>query len=139
MAPEPLKDECPFCAIVAGTAPAFPVYEDPENVAFLDIAPFNRGHTLIIPKRHVMGLIELEGEERHTFITAVANVCRLVEERVSPHYNIACNRGEPAGQVVFHLHFHVIPRFGEGREVFSRRLRLSEREFREDQIKLRGR
>ena len=138
MEPTPPPEECVFCKIVSGKEPAYVVHEDAENLAFLDNMPFNQGHTLVVPKRHVVGLIDLEGEERHSFITAVANVCRMVEERISPHYNIACNRGEPAGQVVFHLHFHVIPRFGEGREVFSRRLRLTDREFRETQAKLRG-
>jgi histidine triad (HIT) family protein len=131
-------DDCTFCQILAGRKPAYLVYEDQENAAFLDIMPFNRGHTLIVPRRHVHGLIDLQGEERHSFISAVANVCHMVEERISPHYNIACNRGEPAGQVVFHLHFHVIPRFGEGREVFSRRLKFSDQEFAEIQAELSG-
>ncbi|HZY70577.1 MAG TPA: HIT family protein [Thermoplasmata archaeon] len=102
--------DCIFCAIIERRAPAHFVYEDEEAVAFLDIFPFTRGHLLVVPKRHVDRLTELADGEHGRLLSAVANVCRKVE-RLSRDYNVALNQGRLAGQIVFHLHFHVIPRY----------------------------
>ena len=106
------SDDCIFCAIVARRAPAHIFYEDESSLAFLDIFPFTRGHALVIPKKHVDRLTELSPREYPGFLGALAEVCRRVE-RLSRHYNVALNQGSLAGQIVFHLHFHVIPRYGE--------------------------
>lgn len=122
-APDP---KCIFCQIVAGKSPAHIVYEDAEALAFLDIFPFTRGHLLVVPKRHVPRLTDLPVEEHGAYLGALAKVCRRVE-RLSSDYNIALNQGAAAGQVVFHLHFHIIPRYGEGNPFHSRpRQRLSD-------------
>lgn len=107
----PSGDDCIFCRIVARKSPAWVVYEDERHVAFLDLFPFTRGHLLVIPKRHVDRLVELPAGEQGPFLQAVAEVSRRVE-RLSHHYNIALNQGSLAGQIVFHLHFHIIPRYG---------------------------
>ncbi len=65
-----------------------------------------------MPKRHVDRLTDLPEEEHAAFLRALAQVCRRVE-RLSRHYNVALNQGTKAGQIVFHLHFHIIPRYGE--------------------------
>ncbi len=104
---------CIFCRIVARTAPAWIVYEDEKNLAFLDLFPFTRGHLLVIPKRHVDRLVDLPPSDHGSFLGAVAEVSRRVE-RLSHHYNIALNQGALAGQIVFHLHLHIIPRYGDG-------------------------
>jgi histidine triad (HIT) family protein len=108
--PAPEREPCVFCDIVAHRAPAHVVYEDASTVAFLDIFPFTRGHLLVVPKRHVDRLTELAPAEYAPFIGALAQVCRRVE-RLSSHYNVSLNQGSLAGQIVFHLHFHVIPRY----------------------------
>lgn len=104
--------DCIFCDIIHHRAPSHAFYEDEEAVAFLDLFPFTRGHLLVVPKRHVDRLTDLPEEEYADFLRALANVCRRAE-RLSRHYNVALNQGTLAGQIVFHLHVHVIPRYGE--------------------------
>ncbi len=104
------RTPCIFCDIIAGRAPAHQVYADGGCVAFLDLFPITRGHVLVVPKRHVDRLTDLRPEEYSDLLRAVVEVCRRVE-RLSPDYNVAVNQGRLAGQIVFHLHFHVIPRY----------------------------
>ncbi|MGI0055203.1 MAG: HIT family protein [Thermoplasmata archaeon] len=111
--------ECIFCRIVARTAPAYIVYEDAEAIAFLDLFPFTRGHLLVVPKRHVPRLTDLPAEEHAGYLGALAKVCRRAE-RLSTDYNIALNQGAKAGQIIFHLHFHIIPRYDEGNPFHQR-------------------
>jgi histidine triad (HIT) family protein len=115
---------CVFCRIMNGEAKCNKVYEDETSIAFLDAKPITRGHTLVAPKRHVEGLLNLKPEERAMFIESIAATCRLVE-KLSPHYNIGCNRGELAGQIIFHLHVHIIPRYDDTRNIFNRRLLIT--------------
>ena len=101
---------CIFDEIVAGRSPAHKIYEDKDTLAFLDLFPITRGHTLVIPKRHVDRLTELREEEYEDLFRTVVTVCRRVE-RLTKDYNVAVNQGRLAGQLVFHLHFHIIPRY----------------------------
>lgn len=127
---------CAFCAIVAGKAPAHLIYEDAEAIAFLDLFPFTPGHVLVVPKRHVPRLTDLPAGEHGAYLNALATVCRRVD-RLSSDYNIALNQGARAGQVVFHLHFHIIPRYTETNPFHSRpRERLTEEAARELMAKL---
>ncbi|HEV2429047.1 MAG TPA: HIT family protein [Thermoplasmata archaeon] len=109
--PDGGEPSCIFCAIVHGRAPAHRFYEDEETIAFLDLFPFTRGHVLVVPKRHVDRLTDLPEAAYSQFLGAIVRVCRRVE-RLSRHYNVALNQGSLAGQIVFHLHVHVIPRYG---------------------------
>jgi len=103
---------CIFCQIVKGSVPAYVVYDDESAVAFLDAFPHTRGHLLVVPKRHMERITDLGEPEFPDFLRAVTQVCRKVD-RLSRHYHISVNQGSLAGQVVFHLHVHVIPRYGE--------------------------
>jgi len=103
---------CIFCDIIARRAKGYILYEDEEAVAFLDLFPFTRGHLLVVPRHHVDRLTDFAEREYSAYLRAIANVCRRVD-RLSKHYNVAANQGSLAGQIVFHLHFHVIPRYGE--------------------------
>jgi histidine triad (HIT) family protein len=106
-------EPCVFCEIVAGRSPAHVVYEDAHAVAFLDIFPFTRGHLLVVPKDHVDRLVDLPPAKHAAYMSALAQACRQVE-RLTKDYNIGLNQGRLAGQIVFHLHFHVIPRYDNG-------------------------
>jgi histidine triad (HIT) family protein len=104
--------ECIFCRIAAGEAPAARVLETPGVLAFLDIAPVNYGHTLVIPKTHYPNLLELPD----ALWTEMGQVCRRVAQALgaalsAQGFNIGMNNFEAAGQVVFHAHLHVIPRY----------------------------
>ncbi|MCI4329193.1 MAG: HIT family protein, partial [Thermoplasmata archaeon] len=85
----------------------------------LDLFPVTRGHVLVVPKHHVDRLTDLPEADYGSFLKAVSVVCRRVE-RLSRHYNVSINQGELAGQIVFHLHFHVIPRYEEESPSWSR-------------------
>ena len=112
--PEPASTDeaCIFCRIVARRAPAYTVYEDETTMAFLDLFPFTRGHLLVIPKRHGARLTDLPFEDQTRLIQTLDAMCRRAE-RLTSDYNVALNAGSRAGQIVFHAHFHVIPRYGE--------------------------
>ncbi|MGD1100014.1 MAG: HIT family protein [Thermoplasmata archaeon] len=103
---------CVFCDIVARRAPAHIVYEDDSTLAFLAMYPVTRGHLLVIPKRHGARLTDLPWEDQTALIRTLDELCRRAE-RLSPDYNLSLNAGANAGQVVFHVHFHIIPRYGE--------------------------
>ncbi|MCI4368744.1 MAG: HIT family protein [Thermoplasmata archaeon] len=124
----PNEQGCIFCSIVRKDSPAALVHEDQETLAFLDLFPLTRGHLLVVPRRHVDRLTDLPEGEYPGLLRAVSAVCRKVE-RLSTHYNVSMNQGALAGQIVFHLHVHVIPRY-EGDNAFGRRPRerLSETE-----------
>ncbi len=106
--------KCVFCDIVARRSPAWIVNEDESTMAFLDIFPFTRGHLLVIPKRHGARLTDIPFDDQMALIRSLDEICRRVERRLTPHYNISLNTGANAGQIVMHVHFHVIPRYGVG-------------------------
>jgi histidine triad (HIT) family protein len=106
-------NDCIFCEIVAGQAPASFVYEDETTLAFLDIQPVNPGHTLIVPKRHAEFLADLdEATGAHLFKVAMRIAAALRRSGVRCEgVNLFLADGEAAFQEVFHVHLHVFPRF----------------------------
>ncbi len=114
------KDDCIFCKMVAGQIPAEKIYEDDVVLAFLDIGPLSDGHTLIIPKEHFEKLDEcppgLLGQVAERFGKVVKAVTQAMG---CQGYNLLCNNGRVAGQLVGHVHFHLIPR-NSGDGVFDR-------------------
>jgi len=105
-----LPSGCIFCKIVAGQIPSTNVYEDEHVLAFKDIAPVAPVHVLVIPKRHLASLNDLgqaDGALLSHLFTAVKKVATDLG-LVNSGYRVVTNSGKDAGQVVFHLHFHVI-------------------------------
>ena len=103
---------CVFCAVVAGDAPAIRIVEDDDYLAILDIRPFTRGHTLVIPKRHTVDLTDTPPQTLARMITIgqrIANAARISGLHADGN-NIAVNDGKAAFQSVFHIHLHVVPR-----------------------------
>lgn len=115
--------DCPFCKIVAGDIPAKQIYADDHAIAFLDIAPWHVGHTLVIPRRHVADLFE-QPEALTEIAPAIAATSRLLVDRLAADgLNLFNSNGVAAGQEVFHLHVHLVPRFAHRtgvRELFVR-------------------
>ncbi len=102
---------CVFCAIVAGQAPAIRIYEDDGYLAFLDIRPFARGHTLVVPKQHSADLTDTAPETLAGMVTIgqrIAKAARATE--LADATNIGINDGRAAFQTVFHVHLHMLPR-----------------------------
>ncbi|MHB1295172.1 MAG: HIT family protein [Anaerolineae bacterium] len=108
--------DCVFCKIVQGQLPAVLVYEDAHTLAFLDHRPASLGHTLVIPRRHAETLLELDAEEVAQLFRAVLVVADAVRAELQPDgFNVWQSNGAAAGQVVHHVHVHVLPRHtGDG-------------------------
>ena len=112
--------ECLFCKMVAGHIPVTKVFENEDILAFLDIGPISDGHTLIIPKTHFEKLDESPPELLAKVASHLGKIAKAVSAAMnSEGYNILCNNGESAGQVIKHVHFHIIPR-RKGDGVFNR-------------------
>ena len=109
-------ENCIFCKIIAGEVPKYTVYEDDHTVAFLDIHPVSKGHTVVIPKVHAEFLLDLNGEITKEFFLGVKRSLERVEKVLSPDgFNVGWNHGSAGGQAVPHLHVHIIPRWnGDG-------------------------
>ncbi|MET0694552.1 MAG: HIT domain-containing protein [Propionibacteriaceae bacterium] len=105
--------DCLFCKIVAGEIPSRQVYSDDHAVAFLDIGAWQRGHTLVVPRRHVPDLVT--GEPALAEIApAIDTVGRLLVDRLhADGLNLMSSAKAVAGQDVFHLHVHLIPRYAD--------------------------
>lgn len=103
---------CVFCAIVAGEAPAIRVYEDDGYLGILDIRPFTRGHTLVIPKKHTVDLTDTPPVTVCDMAAIGQRIARAARESGlhADGNNIVINDGKSAFQSVFHIHLHVVPR-----------------------------
>jgi histidine triad (HIT) family protein len=113
-----MDDGCIFCRIVAGTIPSTRVYEDDQAIAFLDIGPIVKGHTLVIPRAHVDPLDAVPPDLLARLIAVVQRVARAqVAGLKADGVNVHQSNGACAGQAIPHVHFHVIPRFhGDGHQ-----------------------
>ena len=100
-----------FTGIIRGDIPCARVFENEYLIAFLDIAPLAEGHTLVVPKRQVERLEDLPPEEAAAIARELGPIARRVLKATgAPAYNILQNNGAQSGQVVPHVHFHIIPR-----------------------------
>ncbi|ABW02202.1 histidine triad (HIT) protein [Caldivirga maquilingensis IC-167] len=120
-------DECIFCRIIGREAPGHVVYEDDDVIAILDKYPINKGHILVMPKRHYRDIFEIPPEA----LCKVMKVAKLMARAVvnglkADGVRLIQNNGPSAGQVVFHFHVHVIPYYGGGYR--AHRVELSEAE-----------
>ncbi|MFX0044602.1 MAG: HIT family protein [Candidatus Hermodarchaeota archaeon] len=106
-----MSDDCIFCKIVKGEIPSSVIFEDEISVAFMDIFPVTKGHCLLIPKEHHVNIFDIDLELLAQLSKRLAELTRRVNNALGPEgvLNAVAN-GPGAGQEVFHLHFHVIPR-----------------------------
>lgn len=103
---------CPFCKIVDGELPSSRIYEDETTIAFLDTRPQNDGHTLVIPKKHYEYIYDVPDEEvAHLHKVAKRVACAVRRGMNSEGISITQHNESAAGQDVFHVHVHVIPRY----------------------------
>ncbi|MDA4122571.1 MAG: HIT domain-containing protein [Thaumarchaeota archaeon] len=104
------SEDCVFCKIIRGQLPSNKVYDDKGYVAFLDINPFSRGHTLVCPKAHGETLWDMKEDEIGGLFTAASKVSKGVMHATGAEgFRILQNNGEASNQVVAHVHVHVIP------------------------------
>ncbi len=104
--------DCLFCKIVAGEIPAHMVYEDERSLAFLDIRPASRGHTLVIPRQHAATIADISPESLAATMVSAQAVARVLRSKLKPDgMNVFQNNGTAAGQEIFHYHLHLVPRW----------------------------
>jgi len=105
---------CIFCKIVAGILPSYKVYEDEDVLAFLDIAPVNHGHVLVIPKKHFANMEEIPEDILMKVLRVVKKIGLSLKRGLKyKGYNIVESNDPVAGQEVAHIHFHIIPRLNK--------------------------
>ena len=105
---------CIFCKIIAGEIPAYKVYEDDHAIAFLDIAPFEKGHVLVVSKCHAERLTDLPQDALTNLFSAVQTVAAQVAKNLPcDGFNLLQNNGACATQTVPHVHVHIIPRWND--------------------------
>ena len=118
-----LDDNCLFCKIIKGEIPSYKIFENDDVYAFLDISQVNPGHTLMVPKKHIVNLFDYSQEDAAKYlqyIPMIANAIKKIDPKISG-MNIAANNGASADQVVMHSHIHFIPRFeGDGFKMATR-------------------
>ena len=103
--------DCIFCKIASGQIPSIKLYEDDIVVAFLDIGPVSEGHTLVMPRQHFEKVHNCPTELLGQIWQRIGKLAGAITSAMnSDGYNVLCNNGRSAGQVVDHLHFHIIPR-----------------------------
>ncbi len=107
---------CIFCKIIAKEVPNYTVYEDEFVLAFLDVFPHAQGHTVVVPKKHVESLVDVTAEESRQLMAGLDSAFRRVNTILKPDgVNIGINERAAAGQVVPHIHWHILPRYeGDG-------------------------
>lgn len=107
-------EDCIFCKIVNQEIPSAKVYEDDHVYAFLDISQVTKGHTLIIPKVHVKNIYETPTDVAAALFARVPKVANAIKAAYQPiGMNLLNNNEKPADQSVFHLHIHLLPRYGK--------------------------
>jgi len=115
-----MSSDCIFCKIVAGEIPSCKVYEDADTLAFMDIGPVVKGHTLVIPRQHHDPITGTPDAVLQKLITVVKKVAQAqLDGLKADGINVTQANGQIAGQIIPHIHFHVIPRFANDRHSWN--------------------
>lgn len=114
----PTDDNCIFCKIVKGQIPCFKLYEDADTIAFMDINPVNDGHALAVAKGHYANIHDIPPDVLGKVAATAQRVAKAQHKALAPSgINLLQANGPGAGQTVFHLHFHVLPRTAQDGEL----------------------
>ena len=132
-------EDCLFCKIIKGEIPSKKTYEDEYCIAFLDINPANPGHTLVVPKGHAQNIYDIDERVLSRTIITVKKIAQSLKEKMKAEgVNVIQNNGREAGQIVYHIHFHVIPRFANDNVIITYpKAKIEEKDFDEIQKKLK--
>lgn len=129
--------DCIFCKIVRGEAPAWKIHEDDGFVVILDKYPASYGHLLVVSKEHYVNILDAPLEKAVKGFEIATKLAKAWRELGAPAVNVVTNAGREAGQMVFHMHIHVIPRWG-GNLIWHGKEELREEVAREVVEKLRN-
>ncbi len=109
-----MNTDCIFCKIIAREIPSFGVRETEHTYAFLDINPVHPGHTLVVPKQHATDIFDIEPKSWSAVLEEVRALALSVQKAtMADGLNIVMNNRRSAGQLVDHVHIHIIPRFND--------------------------
>jgi histidine triad (HIT) family protein len=134
-----MAEDCIFCAIVAGQAPAEILDQDEHTVAFLDINPWSRGHSLVVPRRHSRNLYDIDGADlEHTLVAAKRLAIQLRDSLSCQDVTLLNSSESAAWQVVPHFHVHLIPRYSDDDLSFPRPEKANASELAQVAAELRG-
>lgn len=136
-----MASDCLFCQLTAHEIPSHGVYEDDMLYAFLDIHPVSKGHTLIVPKTHSRDVCDTTPEILAAVATTIPKIARALLAVIgAPAFNIGVNNGAAAGQIIFHQHWHLIPRWdGDGLKNWPQRESMAMEEMQAIAEKIRVR
>lgn len=111
--------DCIFCNIAAGQEKSWKVYESDSVCAFFDYFPVNKYHTLVIPKKHYKDIFDIPEADLYEVMKAIKTITKLYKEKLGiNNLQIISSSGSEAQQDVFHIHFHIVPRFdGDGQNI----------------------
>lgn len=113
-------DNCIFCKIAGGEIPSATIYEDEDFRVILDLGPASKGHALILPKNHYKDICEADENVAGKLFPLAAKIGMAMKKSLGADgFNVVQNNGSCAGQTVFHLHVHVIPRYEGGPNIVS--------------------
>lgn len=131
--------DCLFCKIIASEIPSEKIYEDERVYAFLDINPVNPGHILIVPKVHSQNLYDTDDEALSSIIIIAKKIAIAAKQALKADgINIEINNEPAAGQVIFHMHIHVIPRLKDDGAHYWKKTPYSEGEDKKIAEKIRA-
>jgi len=133
-----LMENCLFCQIIEGKKPSHKIYEDENTYAFLDINPRNKGHTLVIPKKHRETFLDLKEKEINNLFQKIQKIAKAVKKATDAEgFNLLQNNKKAAGQIVDHVHVHIIPRYTEDNVELKWRYKPEKGEFEEIKKKIK--
>ena len=135
-----LNEKCIFCKIVKGDIPCSKIFEDDYVLSFLDIAPANKGHALIVTKNHYETLLDIPDEDLNDLMLKAKKLARAMSSALGiDGFNILMNNKKVAGQLVPHTHVHIIPRFkGDGINLNWRANKYKDKEIDEFKEKIKS-
>jgi histidine triad (HIT) family protein len=123
---------CLFCDVVEGKIPAHFVYQDETHIAIMDKYPIQRGHVLVIPKKHHERIIDMPTESVAELFSRVPNIAKgVLLATGADGFNIGNNNGKAANQIIPHVHVHIIPRYQKPGNPWKSRMIASEKELEE--------
>ncbi|MDY6935282.1 MAG: HIT family protein [Spirochaetota bacterium] len=109
-----MSNDCIFCKIIDGDLPSHKVYEDKDVTAFLDIFPVSRGHTVVVPRIHCLNFLDFPDDKIEVYFTVLKKLTVELKGKLGADgVNILQNNFTAAGQLVNHMHFHIIPRWDD--------------------------
>jgi histidine triad (HIT) family protein len=130
--------DCIFCQIIAGIREGYIVYEDELHVAFLDKYPIDKGHTLIVPKKHYEKITDMNGDDVGRLFSQVPNIANaIIAATGADAFSLAQNNGRSAKQIIPHVHIHIIPRYSSTGTTWTKRSIPSSDELKELANKIR--